>query len=39
MFLPYVLEKLAEIRGWGLADAEARTEDAFYALFQRIARP
>jgi TatD DNase family protein len=38
-FLPYVLEKLAQIRGWTLADAEARTEDAFHALFQRIERP
>ena len=38
-FLPYVLEKLAEIRGWTAADAEARTEDAFFSLFQRIPRP
>jgi TatD DNase family protein len=38
-FLPYVLEKLAEIRGWSLSDAEARTEDAFFSLFQRIPRP
>jgi TatD DNase family protein len=38
-FLPYVLAKLAEIRGWSLAEAEARTEDAFFALFDRIPRP
>jgi TatD DNase family protein len=37
--LPYVLAKLAEIRGWSLAEAEARTEDAFFALFDRIPRP
>jgi TatD DNase family protein len=38
-FLPHVLAKLAEIRGWSLKEAEARTEDAFFALFQRIPRP
>jgi TatD DNase family protein len=38
-FLPFVLAKLAEIRGWSLAEAEARTEDALYALFKRIDRP
>jgi TatD DNase family protein len=38
-FLPYVLAKLAEIRGWTLAEAEQRTEDAFFALFDRIPRP
>lgn len=38
-FLPHVLAKLAEIRGWSLAEAEARTEDAFFALFERIPRP
>ncbi|MDR3512506.1 MAG: TatD family hydrolase [Caulobacteraceae bacterium] len=38
-FLPYVLEKLAEIRGWSVPDAEARTEDAFFTLFDRIPRP
>jgi TatD DNase family protein len=35
-FLPHVLAKLAEIRGWSLAEAEARTEDAFFRLFDRI---
>lgn len=38
-FLPHVLAKLAEIRGWSLAEAEARTEDAFFRLFDRIPRP
>jgi TatD DNase family protein len=34
-----VLAKLAEIRGWSPAEAEQRTEDAFFALFDRIPRP
>lgn len=38
-FLPHILAKLAEIRGWTLAEAEARTEDAFFGLFDRIPRP
>jgi len=38
-FLPHVLAKLADIRGWSLEEAEARTEDAFFALFDRIPRP
>ncbi|HEY9217089.1 MAG TPA: TatD family hydrolase [Phenylobacterium sp.] len=38
-YLPKVLEKLAEIRGWPLDEAERRTEDAFFALFDRIPRP
>jgi TatD DNase family protein len=38
-FLPHVLAKLAEIRGWSLDEAERRTEDAFFALFERIPRP
>jgi TatD DNase family protein len=37
-FLPHVLAKLAEIRGWSLDEAEQRTEDAFFALFDRIPR-
>jgi TatD DNase family protein len=36
--LPKVLEKLAEIRGWSLEEAEARTENAFFAVFDRIPR-
>jgi len=38
-FLPYVLAKLAEIRGWSLEEAEQRTEDAFFSLFDKIPRP
>jgi TatD DNase family protein len=38
-FIGYVLDKLAEIRGWSREEAEARTEDAFFALFDRIERP
>ncbi len=38
-FLPHILAKLAEIRGWTLPEAETRTEDAFFALFDRIPRP
>jgi TatD DNase family protein len=37
--LPKVLEKLAEIRGWTLKEAEARSEEAFFAVFDRIPRP
>jgi len=38
-YLPHILAKLAAIRGWSLAEAEARTEGAFFALFDRIPRP
>jgi TatD DNase family protein len=38
-FLPHVLARLAEIRGWSPTEAEARTEDAFFDLFDRIPRP
>jgi TatD DNase family protein len=38
-FLPHILAKLAEIRGWSLAEAEARTEKAVYDLFDRMPRP
>ena len=38
-FLPYVLCKLAELRGWTVAEAEDRTEKAFFSLFDRIPRP
>jgi TatD DNase family protein len=37
--LPHVLTRLAQVRGWSLAEAETRTEDAFFALFDRIPRP
>jgi TatD DNase family protein len=38
-YLPHVLAKLAEIRGWSAEEAEARTEAAFFALFDRVERP
>ena len=38
-YLPHILARLAEIRGWTLAEAEQRTEDAFFALFSAIPRP
>ena len=38
-YVPLVLAKLAEIRGWTPPDAEARTEAAFFALFDKVARP
>lgn len=38
-FVRYVLDKLAEIRGWDATEADARTTDAFFALFDRIPRP
>ena len=38
-YIAHVLAKLAEIRGWTLEEAEARAEDAFFAVFDRIPRP
>jgi TatD DNase family protein len=38
-YVGLVLDKLAEIRGWTRAEAEARTEAAFFALFDRIPAP
>ena len=38
-YLPHVLAKLAELRGWSLDEAERLTEDAFFNLFDRIPRP
>jgi TatD DNase family protein len=38
-FVGHVLDKLAEVRGWSRQEAEARTTDAFFALFDRIPRP
>ncbi len=38
-YLPHILVKLAAIRGWSLAEAEERTENAFFTLFDRIPRP
>jgi TatD DNase family protein len=38
-FLPHVLAALAQVRGWSLAEAEARTEAAFFDLFHKIPHP
>jgi TatD DNase family protein len=38
-FIKFVLDALAKVRGWDPAEAEARTADAFFALFDRIPRP
>lgn len=38
-YIPHVLAKLAEVRGWTLDEAERRTTDAFFDLFDRIPRP
>ena len=37
-YLPHVLAKLADIRGWSLEEAEGRTERAFFNLFDKIER-
>jgi TatD DNase family protein len=37
-YIGLVLAKLAEVRGWSLSEAETRTEDAFFALFNRVTR-
>ena len=38
-YVGHVLAKLADVRGWTLDEAEARTEAAFFALFERVVRP
>ena len=38
-YIGLVLEKLADIRGWSVEEADRRTTDAFFALFDRIPRP
>ncbi|MGZ9113432.1 MAG: TatD family hydrolase [Brevundimonas sp.] len=38
-YVGHVLDALADIRGWSREEAEARTTDAFFALFDRIPRP
>ncbi|MBL8556325.1 MAG: TatD family hydrolase [Phenylobacterium sp.] len=38
-YIGHVLAKLAEIRGWSPDEAERRTTDAFFDLFERIPRP
>lgn len=37
-YVTHVLDKLAELRGWTRDEAEARTTDAFFGLFDRIPR-
>lgn len=38
-YIGHVLDKLAEIRGWTAEEADRRTTDAFFGLFDRIPRP
>ena len=38
-YIPHILARLAQVRGWSLDEAETRTTDAFFDLFQRIPRP
>ena len=38
-YVGLVLEALGRIRGWDRQEAEARTAEAFFALFDRIPRP
>ena len=38
-YIAHVLAKLAEVRGWSLAEAEQRTTAAFFDLFHTIPRP
>lgn len=38
-YVGHVLDVLADIRGWTREEAEARTTDAFFALFDRIPGP
>jgi len=38
-YIPHILEKLAEVRGWSMAEAKARTTNAFFDLFHTIPRP
>lgn len=38
-YIGHVLQKLAEIRGWSAEEADRRTTDAFFNLFDRIPRP
>lgn len=38
-YVGLVLDKLADIRGWSRDEAERRTADAFFRLFDRIPRP
>ena len=37
-YIRHVLDKLAEIRGWSAEEADLRTTEAFFGLFDRIPR-
>ena len=38
-YLPHILARLADIRGWSIDEAQARTGEAFFALFDKAERP
>ena len=38
-YVTHVLDALAQIRGWSRDETEARTTEAFFALFDRVPRP
>ena len=38
-YIGHVLQALADVRGWDRDEAEAKTTDAFFGLFDRIPRP
>ncbi|MEN5363849.1 TatD family hydrolase [Brevundimonas intermedia] len=38
-YVSHVLDKLAEVRGWSAQEADQRTTEAFFGLFDRIPRP
>ena len=38
-YVTHVLAALARLRGWSISEAEQRTADAFFMLFDRIPRP
>ncbi|MGV3577347.1 TatD family hydrolase [Brevundimonas sp.] len=38
-YIGHVLRALADVRGWDREEAEAKTTDAFFTLFDRIPRP
>ena len=38
-YIVHVLDKLAEIRGWSVEEADRITTEAFFGLFDRIPRP
>jgi TatD DNase family protein len=38
-YIPHILAKLAAVRGWSMAEAEARTTEAFFDLVHAVPRP